>query len=178
MGVVARNRSFLATAALIVVGGLVVMGMFTVFFAMAESGSTTAALPTATERIPIPGSYGITGSGALTIQVTDDTPKPIANALKEQRGFVLLVYMKGATADMAMLDQVRSLKAEYADDMSFFTYEVDDVKRLGDILGQLQVYDPPLLAIVRGDGTVSEMYTGWIGVKVMEQRIADAARGL
>ena len=178
MGVVARNRSFLATAALIVVGGLVVMGMFTVFFAMAESGSTTAAQPASTEPVPIPGSFGITGASTLTLQVTDNTPKPIANALKEQRGIVLLVYLDGATADMSMLEEVRSLKADYAADMSFFAYEVDDVKRLGDVLDQLQVYNPPILAIVRGDGTVSELYTGWVGAKVMEQRIADAARGL
>jgi len=177
MGVVARNRSFLATAALIVVGGLVVMGVFTVFFAMAESGQTT---PTAAvqESVPVPGSFGITGAPTLSIQVTDDTPKPIANALKEQRGLVLLVYLKGAAADTAMLEEVKSLKPSYADDMSFFVYESGDVKRLGDVLDQLGVYDPPVLAVVRGDGTVSELYTGWVGAKVLEQRVADAARGL
>ncbi len=177
MGVVARNRSFLATAALIVMGGLVVMGVFTVFFAMAESGQTT---PTAAveQAVPVPGSFGITGAPTLSITVTDDTPKPIANALKEQRGIVLLVYLKGASADMAMLEEVKSLKPVYADDMSFFIYESGDVKRLGDVLDQLGVYDPPVLAVVLDDATVSELYTGWVGAKVLEQRIADAARGL
>ncbi|MBN2204851.1 MAG: hypothetical protein JW767_07505 [Thermoleophilia bacterium] len=178
MGVVARNRSFLATAALIIMGGLVVMGMFTVFFAMAESGETAPVAAVEQAPMPVPGSFGITGAETLTIQVTDDTPKPIANALKEQRGIVLLVYLKGASADMAMLDEVKALKPEYAADMSFFTYESGDVKRLGDVLDQLGVYDPPVLAVVRGDGTVSELYTGWVGAKVLEQRIADAARGL
>jgi hypothetical protein len=42
----------------------------------------------------------------------------------------------------------------------------------------LRVSDPPILAIIRGDGVVSELYTGWIGLKVMEQRVADAVRGL
>jgi len=177
MGVVARNRSFLATAALIIMGGLVVMGMFTVFFAMAESGET-APVAAVEQSVPVPGSYGITGAETLTLQVTDDTPKPIANALKEQRGIVLLVYLQGASADMAMLDEVKALKPQYAADMSFFTYESGDVKRLGDVLDQLGVYNPPVLAVIRGDGTVSELYTGWVGAQVLEQRIADAARGL
>ena len=38
--------------------------------------------------------------------------------------------------------------------------------------------DPPILAIIRGNGEVAELYTGWIGLKVMEQVVADAVRGL
>jgi hypothetical protein len=178
MGVLARNRSFLASAALIIVGGLVVMGIFTVFFAMAETSSTPVSMVGPEDKAAFPGSYGITGANTITLQVTDETPKPIANALQEQRGIVLLVYMKNAAADMAMLEQVRGLKAEYAADMSIFTYEAGDVKRLGDVLDQLQVHDPPVLAIIRGDGTVAELYAGWVGAKVLEQRVADAARGL
>jgi hypothetical protein len=180
MGVVARNRGFLASAALIIVGGLVIMGIFTAFFAMAEEGTTSEAVPAAAIDVDnnLVGSYGMTGSADVTLQVTDETPKAIANALKEKRGMVLLVYCAGATADENMLAQVNDLKDQYVDDMSFFTYESLEVKRLGDVLGQLGVSNPPILAIVRGDGSVAEMYTGWVGAQVLEQRIADTARGI
>jgi len=32
--------------------------------------------------------------------------------------------------------------------------------------------------IKHGDGQVAQLYTGWIGFKVMEQEVADAVRGL
>ena len=38
--------------------------------------------------------------------------------------------------------------------------------------------NPPILAVIRGNGEVAELYTGWIGLKVMEQVVADAVRGL
>jgi hypothetical protein len=88
------------------------------------------------------------------------------------------VYVKGASDDMEMLDYFNDIKANYAADSSFFSFEARESKQLGDLLSQLRVSDPPILAIIRGDGVVAQLYTGWIGFKVMEQEVADAVRGL
>ena len=114
----------------------------------------------------------------LTIEPTAETPEFITKRLDEKRGIVLLVYVAGATDDMEMLSYFNDIKANYAADSSFFSFEARESKQLGDTLTQLRVSDPPILAIIRGDGTVAQLYTGWIGFKVMEQQVADAVRGL
>jgi hypothetical protein len=112
------------------------------------------------------------------ITPTADTPAFITDRLAEQQGIVLLVYVQGASDDMEMLSYFNTVKGQYAADSTFLSFEALATTELGDTLGQLRVSDPPILAIIRGDGVVSEMYTGWIGLKVMEQRVADAVRGL
>src|SRR5665811_1802970 len=77
-----------------------------------------------------------------------------------------------------MLSYFDEVKAQYASDSSFFEFEARASTDLGDTLQQLRVSDPPILAIIRGDGQVAELYTGWTGRKVMEQQVADAVRGL
>ena len=77
----------------------------------------------------------------------------ITKRLDEKRGIVLLVYVEGATDDMEMLAYFNDVKAKYAADSSFFSFEARESKQLGDMLAQLRVSDPPILAIIRGDGT-------------------------
>jgi hypothetical protein len=77
-----------------------------------------------------------------------------------------------------MLSYFNAIKSEYAADSAFFGFEALETTNTGDILDQLRVNNPPILAIVQGDGEVAEIYSGWIGMKVMEQRVADAVRGL
>jgi hypothetical protein len=68
------------------------------------------------------------------------------------------------------------VKKLYAADASFFSFESHDVGKTGDVLSQLHATSPPLFAIIAPDGTVDELYTGWVDEKVMEQRVADAVR--
>jgi hypothetical protein len=88
------------------------------------------------------------------------------------------VYIDGAADDMEMLSYFDDVKAQFGADSSFMSFEARKVTELGDTLDQLRVSNPPILAVIRGDGEVSELYTGWIGKKVMEQVVSDAARGL
>lgn len=177
MGILKRNKSFVVAAALICLGGCVIMGLFTALFAFADESTT----PTATASTPASynsvDSYGMTGYASLTLKATDQTPKFISKRLDDKRGFVLLVYDSGAGADEAMLSAFNTVKKAYGADMSFFAFKAKDVTQLGDTLDQLKVTDPPILAIVRADGTVANEYTGWISEKVLEQNVADAARG-
>jgi hypothetical protein len=178
MGIFKRNRTFLLGAVLIVVIGALLFGGVVAVRVMAESGATPAPTATQPESYNSVSSYGMTGYPALTLEPTAETPDFITKRLDENRGIVLLVYVKGASDDMEMLSSFNDIKANYAADSSFFSFEARESKQLGDTLMQLRVSDPPILAIIRGDGTVANMYTGWIGFKVMEQEIADAVRGL
>ena len=178
MGIVRRNRAFLITAALIlVVGAALFCGVVAVrVFAAAETAAP-AALPTPASYNTV-SSYGTTGYAPLKITPTAETPSFITSRLEEQRGIVLLVYVEGAADDMEMLSYFNAVKGQYGVDSSFMSFEAHKTTELGDTLQQLRVSNPPILAVIRGSGEVAELYTGWIGRKVMEQVVADAARGL
>ena len=185
MGIVRRNSSFLLTIALILGVGASIFGGVVAVRVVAAEGSapvTAATDPTANNIVSsyglgsIPAASG--GSQPLVITPTAETPAFITDRLAEQQGIVLLVYVEGASDDMEMLSYFNTVKGQYAADTTFMAFEALATTELGDTLGQLRVSDPPILAIIRGDGVVSELYTGWIGLKVMEQRVADAVRGL
>ena len=185
MGIVRRNSSFLIAIALILgVGASIFAGVLAVRVAAAEGSAPVSAASDITAN-NIVSSYGLGsipaasgGSQPLVITPTAETPAFITDRLAEQQGIVLLVYVEGASDDMEMLSYFNTVKGQYASDSTFLAFEALATTELGDTLGQLRVSDPPILAIIRGDGVVSEMYTGWIGLKVMEQRVADAVRGL
>lgn len=178
MGVLKRNRTFLVGAVLIVVIGAVLFGGGVAVRVLADSATTPAPAATQAVSYSTVSSYGMTGYPPLTIEPTADTPEFITKRLDENRGIVLLVYVKGASDDMEMLSYFKDIKDNYSADSSFFSFETRESKQLGDLLTQLRVSDPPVLAVIRGDGTVAQLYTGWIGFKVMEQAVADAVRGL
>lgn len=178
MGILRRNRTFLLGAILILVVGALLFGgvvAMRVLAADATGAATPAVAPTSYNSV---SSYGMTGYAPLTIEATADTPGFIAKRLDQKRGIVLLVYVEGASDDMEMLSFFNDIKTTYSADSSFFSFEARESRQLGDLLAQLRVTDPPVLAIIRGDGQVAQLYTGWIDQKVMEQEIADAVRGL
>ncbi|HTX67583.1 MAG TPA: hypothetical protein VMH50_00350 [Thermoleophilia bacterium] len=178
MGIFKRNRTFLLCSLLILIVGAVLFGSVVAVRVLAASGGTPTPTATQPASYNTVSSYGMTGYAPLTIKATPDTPDFITKQLDKKRGIVLLVYVKGASDDMEMLSYFDDIKANYAADSSFFSFEAAESTQLGDLLAQLRVSNPPILAIIRGDGTVAQLYTGWIGYKVMEQEVADAVRGL
>lgn len=178
MGIVKRNRTFLLTVALILVIGAMLFGGVVAVRVLASGETAPAAVAAPPASYNTVSSYGMTGYPALTITPTAETPDFITKRLDEKRGIVLLVYCYGASDDMEMLSYFNDIKGNYAADSTFLAFEARESKQLGDTLMQLRVSDPPILAIIRGDGQVAQLYTGWIGFKVMEQEVADAVRGL
>jgi hypothetical protein len=178
MGILKRNKAFLVTAALIVVVGAALFGgVVAVRVLAAANPAAPAALPAPASYNTV-SSYGIAGYAPLKLTPTDQTPDFIKSRLDEQRGIVLLVYVEGAADDMEMLSYFDEVKALYAGDSSFFDFEARASSDLGDTLDQLKVSNPPILAVIRGSGDVAQLYTGWIGRKVMEQVVFNASRGL
>jgi hypothetical protein len=178
MGILKRNRTFLVGVVVILVVGAVLFGGVVAVRVLADSASTPTSTATQPASYNAVSSYGMTGYAPLTIKATPDTPEFITKQLDQNRGIVLLVYVDGAGDDMQMLSYFNDIKANYAADSAFFAFEAHESSQLGDLLAQLHVTDPPILAIIHGDGTVAQLYTGWIGYKVMEQEVANAVRGL
>jgi hypothetical protein len=175
MGIVSRNRSFLVAVVLVLLCGLAILGGYTAIRVFAQENSTITT-PTGQTDYNKTGSYGMAGYAPLTLEPTDATPEFITTPLNDQRGIILLVYVQGAGADDEMLANFNKVKAMYQSQASFFNFEAHKVAELGDVLAQLKVSSPPILAVIQGDGTVAQLYTGWIGEKVMEQVVADAVR--
>jgi hypothetical protein len=178
MGIMRRNRAFLISAALILVIGAALFGGVVAMRVWAAASDAPAAPLPAPASYNTVSSYGMTGYAPLKLTPTAETPSFITSRLEEQRPLVLLVYVDGAADDMEMLSYFNAVKGQWGADSSFMSFEARKSSELGDTLQQLRVSNPPILAVIRGDGEVSELYTGWIGRKVMEQVVADAVRGL
>jgi hypothetical protein len=169
-------KAFVAKAGLILAGGLVIMLVFTAALVYASKTQEMGAGNEEPSSRDVLGSYGNIGYPVLTVTPTEETPKFIANPLKEKRGVILLVYVKGATDDEDMVSSFNAVKAKYSGQASFFSFEARDVHETGDIMEQLKASQPPMLAVISGDGSVYQQYTGWIDQKVMEQVVANALR--
>lgn len=178
MSILKRNRAFLLTAvSILVVGAMLFAGVVAVRVLADTTAPPAPTLP-APPTYNVVSSYGMTGYAPLKLVPTDDTPAFISDTLKEERGIVLLVYVDGASDDMQMLESFNAVKKQYAADSRFLDFEARKTTELGDTLEQLKVSNPPILAVIRGNGDVAQLYTGWIGRKVMEQVVANAVRGL
>ena len=171
----AQKRPVLTVAALIAVGGILIFGMTTAFLAWGQS-STAQTTSAAGVDYNTVGSYGLTGYPSIYVQATDDTPAFISDAFSSGRGVILLAYVQGAADDDEMLASFQNIQALYSDRADFYAFEAREVSELGDVLDQMGVDAPPILAVIRSDGSVYELYTGWIGERVMEQVVANATR--
>ena len=172
-----QRLPFLALVGLILLAGAIVFGATTAFLAWGQAVSSTATpAPGSATNYNTAGSFGIIGLAPLTIDAKT-APSFVADALNQHRGIILLAYVAGAADDDDMLASFNAVKAQYASQASFYSFEAADVSQLGNLLEQLQVSAPPILAIIRGNGSVYQIYTGWIGEQVMSQVVANAIRG-
>ncbi len=168
-------RSFFVKAALIVVMGAAIMVVVTGGIVLATNAPTTVTAVPVTGTYNTAGSYGITGYPALSVDTSSqNVPAFIKNPLAEKRGVILLVYCAGVTEDQQMLSYFNTIKAKYAAQGSFFSFEAAHASELGDILAQLKITQPPALAVISPDGKVYQEYTGWVSEKVMSQVVANA----
>jgi len=167
-------RSFLVKAALIIVMGAAIMAVVTGGIVLATPASTPATSTTISGSYNTAGSYGITGYPTLTVNTQGNVPSFIKNPLAEKRGVILLVYCAGPTEDQQMLTYFNDVKAKYAAQASFFSFEARHASELGNVLAQLKISQPPAFAVISPNGSVYQEYTGWISEKVMSQVVANA----
>ena len=168
-------RSFLLKAGLILALGVAIMAAVTGGIVWAGDTPQTTTVSQVVGSNNTAGSYGITGYPTLTINPqTKNMPSFIKEPLAEKRGVILLVYVPGASDDEQMVTYFDNVKAKYADKASFYSFQARKASELGNVLAQLRISQPPALAVISPDGSVYQLYTGWIGQKVMEQVVANA----
>ena len=169
-------RSFVVKAALIIVMGAAIMALLTGGIVLATDAPSASVAPTTVAGgYNTAGSYGIVGYPTLSVNAqARNVPGFIKNPLAEKRGVILLVYCAGTTENDQMLGYFNALKAKYAAQGSFFSFEAKKASDLGDVLAQLKISQPPALAVISPNGSVYQEYTGWISQKVMSQVIANA----
>jgi hypothetical protein len=168
-------RSFLVKAALIIVMGAAIMAVVTGGIVLANNAPTPVAATSVAGNYNTAGSYGITGYPTLAVNTrAANVPSFIKNPLAEKRGVILLVYCAGVTEDDQMLGYFNTIKAKYAAQGSFFSFEAHNAHELGDVLAQLKISQPPAFAVISPDGNVYQEYTGWISENVMSQVVANA----
>ena len=150
-----RNRTFLVGAVLILVVGALLFGGVIAVRVMAEArrhagaGGDPARLVQQRQQLR---HDRLRAAHAST--PTAETPEFITKRLEEQRGIVLLVYVEGAADDMEMLSLLqRRQGASTPPTARSSPSRRASPSELGDLLAQLRVSDPPILAIIRGDGT-------------------------
>lgn len=171
------RRPVVAVLTLIVLGGMLILGMFTAFAAWGETSTTpTAQSSTLTADYNRAASYGITGYPARAVRVTADTPAFVSDSFQQGRGIVLLAYVQGAAADDEMRAAFQQVSSAHSGQAGFFAFEAHQVGELGDVLDQLGAKSPPLFAVIKADGSVYQLYTGWISKQVMEQVVSNALR--
>ena len=117
-------RSFFVKAALIVVMGAAIMVVVTGGIVLATNAPATVTAAPVSGNYNTAGSYGITGYPALSVNTSSsNVPSFIKNPLAEKRGVILLVYCAGVTEDQQMLTYFNTVKAKYAAQGSFFSFE-------------------------------------------------------
>ena len=178
MGIFKRNRTFLVGAVLILVVGALLFGGVIAVRVMAEGEATPAPAPTQPASYNTVSSFGMTGYEPLTLEPTAETPEFIAKRLDRSGHRPPRVHQGRERRHGDALLLQRHQGQLRGRQLVLLLEARRESKQLGDTLTQLRVSDPPILAIIRGDGTVAQLYTGWIGFKVMEQEVADAVRGL
>lgn len=168
------KKSLLAVVGLIVLGGAVILGMFTGILALGQPTTPSTTTTTKMANYNVSGSFGITGLPVLTVKATESTPSFISDAFNQGKGVILLAYVQGAADDDAMVASFEAIKAKYQNDSSFFSFEARDASQFGDVLNQLRVNAPPIFAVIRADGSVYQLYTGWIDRMTMEQVVSNS----
>lgn len=168
------KMGLLLPAAFIVVAGVLVAAMMIGFAAWGAGAPATTAAATTSVNYNTVGSYGLEGYTALTIKPTKLTPTFVTDAFKAGRGVVILAYVQGAADDDEMYSNFQTVQSLYTGQADFFNFEAAQVSQFGDLLTQLGVNAPPVFAVIRSDGSVYQMYTGWISEQVMDQVVANA----
>ena len=170
-----RYLSFLVKVGLIIVMGAAIMAVVTGGIVLATPSSPASpSSVTISGSYNTAGSYGITGYPGLTINTQGNVPSFIKNPLSEKRGVILLIYCAGPTEDQQMLTYFNDVKAKYAAQASFFSFEAHHASELGNVLAQLKISQPPAFAVISPNGEVYQEYTGWVSEKVMSQVVANA----
>ncbi len=152
MGIVRRNRTFLVTAVLILVVGALIFGGVIAVRVMAEGTTTTPAAPAAPANYNSVSSFGITGYAPLTVSRHRRHPRASSpSASRSSAASSCSSTWRARPTTWRCCSTSTTIKAQYAADARSSTSRRAS-PRARRPARPAQVSDPPILAIIDGDG--------------------------
>lgn len=131
------------------------------------------AATTTTKSQPSTTTTTSKGEGAkIVIKATSSTPAEIAQALDRKKPLVLLIYVAGGADDELVRKSLQKIAPRYPD-VTFIMYDYSNPKEYGDIVSQLGVQYPPVVAFVDRNGTVQYLTTGFVDEGVLTQYVVN-----
>lgn len=125
-----------------------------------------------------PGSTSTSSKSAqnatqtIRLSAEADTPSELAQALRMKKPVVILIYVPGGADDELVRKSLQKIAPKYPD-VTFLTYDYKKPDEYGDILMQLGIDYPPVVAFVTGDGVVEYQSTGFVDEAVLTQHVVN-----
>lgn len=138
--------------------------------ALAGCGQTTSTTTTATATTTTHKSAD--GPVGYPLQATDETPVELAQALRAKKPVVILIYVAGGATDEPVRKSLAALAPKYPD-VTFLTYNYNNPKEYGDIVGLLGIHYPPFVAFVDTGNVVRYLTTGFVDEGVLNQYVVN-----
>jgi len=129
--------------------------------------TTSTSRPVATTE-PAGSGAGADALVGTIPKTTADTPTEYVQAVDQGRPVVVLFYVPGGVDDAKVLENVTKLQAGFADYV-FLLYDYKAPDAYGDLSTLLKVNYPPELVLVAGNGTIREIWNGYVDEGTLNQ---------
>jgi hypothetical protein len=143
---------------------------------------SSASEETATTVSLVPATGKVIGSNSRDrlidskLNTTSESPQAYTDAVEQGRPIVLLFYVPGQVDDGKVLASVQTLQASFADYV-FLIYNYKDPSAYGDLSTLLDVDYPPEIILVRADGTVKKILSGYQDQGSINQELVNLRTG-
>ncbi|MEW6581150.1 MAG: hypothetical protein AB1416_00105 [Actinomycetota bacterium] len=103
------------------------------------------------------------------------TPRPFAAAVQKGKAVVVAFLMPGVADDEAVRKALRVARvAKGARGVAFFTYDLPQARRFGDLPELLDVTGTPTVVVIGRDRRVANVFRGLTDADIVRQAVSDA----
>jgi hypothetical protein len=110
------------------------------------------------------------------LAVTENTPEEYVEAVGQARPVVVVFYVPGNVDDTKVVDALVALQPEFPD-YTFLMYDFKDPSSYGDLSMLLQVNYPPETVLIDRDGTVKDIWNGYVDDGTLRQCLINLGQG-
>lgn len=111
-----------------------------------------------------------------TLEVTEETPPEVSDAIEQRRPLVLLFYVPGNVDDAQVLDSLKKLESTYSD-VTFVYYDYKVPSAYGGLGQALQVNYPPQAVFIDTRGVIQDVTSGYVDEATLNQAVVNIRQG-
>jgi hypothetical protein len=143
-----------------------------------DDGSATGKSVVKTTRTTAAQSVGSAVESLLLTKLatTEDTPEEYVSAIGQARPVAILFYVPGNVDDAKVLEAFKAVQADFPD-ITFLAYDFKSPQSYGDLSMLLQVNYPPELVLVDREGTVRNIWNGYVDEGSLKQCLINLGQG-